>query len=203
MKKTILLTAILSIFILSVRAQDNSTTTSTTTPPVEKPKPNIWFGPRFGLDLSHFTYDINEITGQLGNNYQAGIFCQIGKTFYIQPEVYYASYNIDLKVPGVASNSGTNYIKVPIMVGVKILDIGLVALRIDGGPQFSFKLDNTDKLTGEKNLSWQLGAGVDVLGFIVADLRYNIQPGQSISTQVQNFNLNTTGLNLTVGLKFR
>ena len=106
-------------------------------------------------------------------------------------------------MPGVASNSGTNYIKVPVMVGVKILDIGLVALRIDGGPQFSFKLDNTDKLTGEKNLSWQLGAGVDVLGFIVADLRYNIQPGQSISTQVQNFNLNSTGLNLTVGLKFR
>lgn len=122
--------------------------------------------------------------------------CQIGEKLYLQPEIYYASTK-------TSDSIRINFLKAPIMLGVRILDIGLVSLHIMGGPQFSFKLDSSDKLTGDQTLTWQVGAGADILGFITADLRYTIVPGQSVSTQVSTFNLNTTGLNLTVGLKFR
>jgi hypothetical protein len=187
----------LSLFLVSLSvigyAQDASTTT------VEKPKAKIWFGPKFGLDLTNFTTNVTDITNQLGTNYQAGLLCQIGEKLYLQPEIYYASYKT---AAGTADSSRTNFIKAPIMLGVRILDIGLVSVHIMGGPQFSLQLDNKDQLTGAQTLTWQVGAGADVLGFITADLRYTIQSG-SIATQVQNFSLDKTGLNLTVGLKFR
>ncbi len=183
-----------SFFFLSLSligfAQEDTTT------PVEKPKAKIWFGPKFGLDLAHFTTDVNEIKSQLGDNYQAGLLCQIGEKLYLQPEIYYASTK-------TSDSIRVNFLKAPIMLGLRILDIGLLSVHIMGGPQFSFKLDSSDKLTGDQTLTWQVGAGADVLGFITADLRYTIVPGQSVSTQVSSFNLNTTGLNLTVGLKFR
>lgn len=184
----------LTLFFLSVTligyAQESTTT--------EKPKAKIWFGPKFGLDISHFTTDVNEITNQLGSNYQAGLLCQIGETLYLQPEVYYASYKTSASI---TDSSRTNFVKIPIMLGLKVLDIGLVSLHLNGGPLFSFQLDNTDRITGNQTLNWQLGAGADILGFITADLRYTLVPGKSISDQVSS--ITSSGLNLTVGLKFR
>lgn len=198
--KFLLLCLFLVSFSVIGYAQDETTTTTTTeTTPAQKPKPKIWFGPRFGLDLSHFTYDVNNITSQLGNNYQAGIMLQFGEKLYLQPEAYYASYK---SVTG-AADSTKNFVKVPVMVGLRFLNLGLFSLHLMGGPQFSFQLDKKDNFTGIQTLSWQVGAGADILGFITADLRYTVQQGQSVATQVQNFSLNSTGLNLTVGLKLR
>ena len=87
------------------------------------------------------------------------------------------------------------------MVGLKFLDIGLLSLHLKGGPQFRFPLDNSDKPTGKMSLDWQVGAGVDILGFITTDLRYTLQSGKSLDEQAKN--IGTSGLNLTVGLKFR
>jgi len=195
---------LLCLFLVSFSAieyaQDETTTpTTTASEPIEKPKPKIWWGPRFGLDLSHFTYDFNNIKSQLGNNYQAGIMVQFGEKLYLQPEAYYASYK---SVTG-AIDSTKNFIKVPVLVGLRFFNIGLISLHLMGGPQFSFQLDKKDNFTGIQTLSWQVGGGADILGFITADLRYTLQQGQNVSTQVQNFSWNSTGLNLTVGLKLR
>lgn len=186
---------LVSLFFLSLTyvgyAQDNTTTT------VEKPKAKIWIGPKFGLDVSSFTTDFNKVAGQLSSNYQAGLFCQFGETLYLQPEVYYSSYKI--KVGTIESSF--NCFKCPVMVGLKFLDIGLLSLHLNGGPQFLFPLDNSDKFTGNIDLSWQLGAGLDVLGFITADVRYTLVKGESVADQIKN--IGTAPLNLTVGLKFR
>ncbi|MEI6753834.1 MAG: outer membrane beta-barrel protein [Paludibacter sp.] len=174
-------------------AQDETLTSTTI---VEKPKAKVWFGPKFGLDIAQFTTNVDAITGQLGSNYQAGLLCQIGETLYLQPELYYSHISkIGLK------SIDSSYIKLPIMVGLKFLDIGLFSLHIKGGPQFRFPLDNTDKPTGKMNLDWQVGVGVDILGFITTDLRYSLQSGKSIDEQAKN--IGTSNLNLTVGLKFR
>lgn len=189
---------IVSLFLLTFTfvgfAQDNSTTS---TP--EKKKLKIWYGPRFGLDLSHFTTNPSEIQEQLGSNYQAGVMLQLGEKLYFQPEAYYASY----KTSPIATDQRTNFIKTPLLVGARLLDLALVSVHIMGGPQFIFQLDNNDVVKGTKTMNWQVGAGADILGFITADLRYTLIPGQNIATQVSNFSLNSTGLNLTVGLKFR
>ena len=188
--KTKSLLFILFFILLSVvgYAQDATTTT------VEKPKAKIWFGPKFGLDITNFTTNINDVTNQLGSNYQAGLMCQFGETLYLQPEVYYCNKKFSATVD-------SSYIKIPVMLGLKFLDIGLVSLHLNGGPQFRFPLDKSDKPTGSMQLDWQVGAGVDVLGFITADLRYTLVQGVSIADQAKT--IGTAPLNLTVGLKFR
>lgn len=50
----ILFSLFLSLSLIGF-AQEATTTT------VEKPKAKIWFGPKVGLDLAHFTTDVNEI----------------------------------------------------------------------------------------------------------------------------------------------
>jgi hypothetical protein len=126
-----------------------------------------------GLDVILTTSDINGITEQLKGNYQAGIMVQWGKTIYLQPEVYYSSYKI-------TQTSSMNFVKVPVMVGLKFLDLGLISTHVMGGPMYSMLLDNKDNLTGANSLNWQVGAGVDILGFITADLRYTLND-QSIA----------------------
>ena len=102
-----------SLFFLSLSligfAQDDVTK-------VEKPKAKIWFGPKVGLDLAHFTTDVNEITTQFGSNYQAGIFFQFGEKLYLQPEIYYASTK-------TSDSIRINFLKAPVMLGLRIFDI--------------------------------------------------------------------------------
>lgn len=183
-------------FSLSVFAQDDQTPSS---PPTKEPK--FWIGPKFGLDVSSTTTDVNGVTDQLKGNYQAGILIQYGRTLYIQPEAYYAT----VKQTDILTNEtkSVNSIRVPLMLGLRFLDLGLFSLHVMGGPVYSLKLDEADKLTGDKALSWQVGAGIDVLGFITGDLRYTLIDGMSIADQVSHFSTNPTVLNLTVGLKLR
>lgn len=197
MKTKYFLGLLMISFSFVVFAQDEQSNVSTS--PTKQPK--FWIGPKFGLDVSSTTNNINSVTNQLQSNYQAGILLQFGRTLYIQPEIYYVSVKED--IAGTTDTKSVNSIRVPLMLGLRFLDLGLFSLHIMGGPAYSLKLDNTDRLTGEKAFSWQVGAGVDVLGFITGDLRYTLIDNMSIADQVTRFTSSPTNLNLTVGLKFR
>ena len=184
-------------FSLSVFAQDEQS--NVTTSPTKEPK--FWIGPKFGLDVNSTTSNVNGVTEQLKGNYQAGILIQYGRTIYIQPEVYYAT--VKQAVVGSTETKSYNSIRVPLMLGLRFIDLGLFSLHIMGGPAYTLKLDEADRLTGDKAISWQVGAGIDVLGFITGDLRYTLIDGMSIADQVTRFSTYPTMLNLTVGLKFR
>jgi hypothetical protein len=191
MKLKALFALVLVFFSIGLFAQEEETTTST--PPTKES--NVWFGPRFGLDIISTTADLDGISDQLKGNYQAGMMVQWGKTFYLQPELYYASYKI-------TETNSMNFIKIPVMVGFKFLDLGLFSTHIMGGPMYSMLLDNKDHLTGANSLNWQVGAGLDILGFITADLRYTLND-KSIADQVTQLSTTASTLNLTVGLKIR
>jgi hypothetical protein len=178
----------------NTEVQEVTTVTTVTSTPTEK-KHKFWFGPKFGLDIP--SNSLNKIGDQLNTNYRFGLFAQFGRTLYFQPEIYYASYKT------TATSKSTNYIKMPLMIGLKFLDLGLFSLHIMTGPSLSFKLDDNDALTGYSESSWQLGAGVDVLGFITSDIRYKILKGVSLGDQISKFSTNPNILNLTVGLKLR
>lgn len=204
MKMKSILCLFLACFSLSIIAQDEAvvtqeivtTTTNSVSQTPSSKKPKLWIGPKFGLDIVSNTQDLNSVTDQLKGNYQFGVLLQYGRTIYIQPEVYYASYK-------VSETTSNNYIKVPLMLGLRFLNLGLFSLHAMGGPSYSFKLDDTDQLTGTKGFSWQVGAGIDVLGFITADLRYTLRNNLSLADQISQFSTNPNALNLTVGLKFR
>jgi hypothetical protein len=187
----------------SLFAQDDNSQTiiveqTTTSTPKEK-KPTFWIGPKFGLDISSETRDIETVQDGLKDNYQAGILMQFGRTLYLQPEIYYATQ----KVTSLSGTSSINSIRVPLMLGLRFFNLGLFSLHVTGGPAFSFKLDDADKISGEKAMTWQVGAGVDVLGFITTDLRYTVKSGVSVADQISQFTTNPSVLNLTVGLKLR
>ena len=189
---------ILCTFLIMISVQTFAQETNKET---SKKKPKVWIGPKFGFDMSPITYNFNDIKSQLKMNYQAGLLFQYGRTLYIQPEIYYSSYKTAIE--GVESSSSVNFIKLPAMIGLRFLNLGLFSLHVMGGPALSFQLDKKDSFTGNNTLSWQVGAGVDILGFITTDVRYNLLKNVSISDQVSQFNKETSVLNVTVGLKLR
>jgi len=154
----------------------------------------FWLGPKFGLDVSSSTADLNDVSEQLKQNYQVGLFLQLGKKIYVQPEIYYVSYTTNQ-----ASNSKVNFVKIPLMLGWEIFDIGLVGLHLNAGPSYLKQLDSTNKA----RINWELGGGVNLLGFITTDLRYTFQKSSTNSfSQVEQLILNGGMLNFTVGLRF-
>lgn len=197
MHAKMILSALLIFASLQVFAQDSNS--EPTSAPAKKHK--FWIGPKFGLDMSPVTFNFNDIKSQLNMNYQAGLLFQYGRTIYIQPEVYYASYKISAE--NAETSSSVNFIKVPAMLGLRFLNLGLFSLHVMGGPAFSFQLKDNDAFSGNNTFAWQIGAGVDVLGFITTDVRYTLREGVSIADQVSQFDKETSTLNVTVGLKLR
>jgi hypothetical protein len=160
------------------------------------------YGPKVGMnlnaDLNNLPSDINVITDNFKDNYMFGAFAQLGKRLYLQPEFYYSVQNV--MVGSVATK--IEKIKVPLHLGLKFFDIGLLSLHISGGAMYTqnageeFKFDMT-------KLEYQVGAGVDVLDFITTDIRYTLRQGVSLADQIDNFATNGGIVNLTVGLKLK
>jgi len=211
MKKKFILSMSIACLSLSLMAQEvenaitqeTVTTTTSSNAVVETPtkkKAKLWIGPKFGLDISSTTLTSEAVENELKKNYQFGLLMQYGRILYIQPEIYYASYKSTLSSKETITN---NYIKIPVQLGLKFLDLGLFSLHVTTGPTYTFKLDDADKLTSTKGFSWLVGAGVDVLGFITSDLRYTLRNNVSIADQISEFSSTSNTLNLTIGLKLR
>lgn len=159
----------------------------------KKEEKKIWVGPKYGLDVVSTTADLTSLTDQLKTNYQVGFFMQFGKKIYFQPEIYYSSYTTN-----PSTNAKINYLKAPMMLGWKLIDIGLISLHLNGGPSYLKQLDSTNK----GQINWEVGAGVNLLGFITTDLRYTIQKGSTTGIQQVGELISNGGmLNLTVGLR--
>jgi hypothetical protein len=186
-------------------AQDDASQTiiveqTTTSTPKEK-KPTFWIGPKFGTFASSTTKNFDEITDHLKSYNKFGILMQFGRTLYLQPEIYYSNYFTITTNDGNQVPIAQNNIQVPLMLGLRFFNLGLFSLHVTGGPAFMFKLDDTDKISGENAMSWQVGAGVDILGFITTDLRCTLK--SDVKKQIDEFITNPSVLDLTVGLKFR
>lgn len=168
-------------------------------------KPNFWFGPKVGLDLATATLDQNAIKTQLNSNSQLGIFFQFGRILYLQPEFYYAMRQ---ETPLAAGSSATkvNSLKIPVLIGLRLINLGIVSAHVMAGPQGTFFLSETKPIATVKRQSsaynFQLGAGADILGFITVDLRYSFGLNNTLGTQIQGLDLKSA-VNATIGLKFR
>lgn len=181
MKSKILFLTLLLGFASMVYAQDEANT---------KPK-KFWYGIKFGLDANTATNSLQDIQDQLKGNYQVGAFVQMGRKLYFQPEIYYASYNTE------DSTTPITFVKAPILLGLQLLDIGLISVHINGGTTYikQLKVENA-----QSSFKWTAGVGANVLGFITADLRY-IFKGDVDPSEIQDIITNGGTVNLTVGLR--
>ena len=190
---------------------------------------DIAIGPKVGYQTSKLSYQKADIKSSFSNHFIAGLFGRvtIGR-IYVQPEVFYfkTSNVFDGHVTGVESDNlfnlptGANVnltlnqmnLQVPVLVGVKIIDLDLVALRAQVGPtanvvlksqtlfdktytingqQENMENTTTDQKFNTKSISWglQAGLGVDVLDLITLDINYNF----GLSKVFENLNNTTLG----------
>jgi hypothetical protein len=194
---------LLSIFSTYTYSQDDYASESEDYSDATIKKPRFWIGPKFGTDFVGVPTNMDVVKGELKEQWQAGVLMQFGRTLYLQPEAYYCLDNIVLPSEGVEASSNAK-IKVPVMLGLRFLNLGLVSLHIMGGPQWTMPMKDSDgNSTGSTTREWLVGAGVDILGFITTDVRYVYNPNVALNDQITSFDYKTAGLNVTVGFKFR
>lgn len=142
-------------------------------------------GPKIGYSASKLSTDFDDIKTSSKNNFQIGAFLRIGKKFYLQPEVFYATSGGTLKLEGtdLEENIKMKNICVPALIGYSIIHAKAFNLRVMAGPSANFIINKevkADDLITEplqdsnfKNIAWgfDLGAGVDVF-FLTLDVRY-------------------------------
>lgn len=171
-------------------------------------KSKVWFGLRGGTDLATPTLDTDEIKSQLNSNYQFGVFMKLGKKLFIQPEVYYAVKNEQLtfKDAPFQEKVMVNTLKVPVLLGIEIINLGVVSAHVMAGPMGSMFLSQSvseheiERPKYEYKL--QLGAGIEVLNLVSLDVRYSTNLNRDTVDEIKQISLKD-GINVTLGIKFR
>lgn len=168
--------------------------------------------------------NVNDIKEEAKMGYLAGAFLRINlPKIYLQPEVYYTKKAGDyhsVTIPAFQNQTFTqktilNSIDVPVLIGVKLLDLKLFNLRLMTGPVASFitSKDVNYEVNGVKigslpfidlgnykDINWaiQAGAGIDVLNFTL-DVRY--EWGLNNISDVADMNVKSKLLNVSIGMK--
>ena len=175
-------------------------------------------GPKVGYNSYKLTANLDSVQASIKNSFQIGAFVRIGSKVYFQPEANYQvsettlsqSIGTTLRSQDVTLKS----LKVPAIIGLKLINRSAFNLRIMAGPAVTFILDkqlNPDQMSefwpihsvdDIKNSVWsvQMGAGLDVL-FVTFDVRYemgidNIYNGNSEVDMKNNM------FNVSLGFKF-
>ena len=144
-------------------------------------------GIKGGVNLS--SVKVGSLSTNLENKtgYQLGAFARIGRTIFIQPEVYFAAKEVNVDVlNSLTTNQGVvgfsqKSLDVPLLLGVK-----LGPLRVMAGPVASYAISastspdaavksyfsgTSQEIINRSSFSYQAGVGFDILNLSL-DLRY-------------------------------
>jgi hypothetical protein len=148
-------------------------------------------GPKVGYNSYELSSNMDSVQASIKNSFQLGAFIRVGKKVYFQPE---ANYQIDKSTLNksvgnviISQDVTLRSVKVPALIGVKLINARVFNLRVMAGPAVTFILDkklspstmsdlwpirSVDDL---KNSTWsvQMGAGLDIL-FMTLDVRYEV-----------------------------
>jgi hypothetical protein len=165
-----------------------------------------------------YPYTFNDFKSDAKSGFNIGVFARIGTKIYLQPELLYCVRN-GQSVPVLGSSGATtqtlklNTIQVPVLLGMKLIDLKLASVRAFTGPAMSVVMKSssvtyTGSSTGNfdpKNFKnniwdWQLGGGVDV-GMFTFDVRYSW--GITNISDVSTIGFSNKGNTLTFSLGFK
>jgi hypothetical protein len=198
---TIALTFVFTASFLNVFSQETNTESDK-----KEKKSKVWFGLRAGTDLFTPTIDTDEIQAQLKSNYQFGVYTRLGKKVFIQPEVYYAVKNEKVSFGQGSTDVMVNSLKVPVLLGIELIDLGIVSAHIMAGPMGTMYLSqsptNFPIERSEIQYKLQLGGGIDVLKLVTLDVRYSVNLNDNIKEELNQLNFKS-GINVTLGIQFR
>jgi len=174
-------------------------------------------GPKVGYNSNKLTDNVDSIQSSIKSSFQFGAFVRFGSKVYIQPEANYqvSESTLSKSIGTVVQSQDITIksLKIPALIGVKLISNGAFNLRLLAGPAVTFIIDkqlNPSKMNelwpiqsvdDIKNSAWsvQMGAGVDVL-FMTLDVRYemgidNIYKGSS------DMQLKNNIFNVSLGFK--
>lgn len=188
----------------------------------------VTFGPKIGYNTAKLSLDRSDITSGLKNNFQFGVFLRLGQKIYVQPELNWLTQGSIFQTPSLSSilpftqEVNLKTIQIPVLIGIKLIDLKLVSIRVFGGPTASIVQDKTI-VNGVENLidpitktdisdmiwSFQVGGGIDVAGLTI-DIRYNVGlinvinnvniPIDGVDTAIP-FESKTNGFTISIGYK--
>lgn len=144
-------------------------------------------GIKGGVNLS--SVKVASLSTNLENKtgYQLGAFARIGRTIFLQPEVYFTAKEVNVDVlNSLTTNQGVvgfsqKSLDVPLLAGIK-----LGPLRVLAGPVASYALSastspdaavksyfsgTSQDIINRSSFSYQAGIGIDILNLSL-DLRY-------------------------------
>lgn len=163
--------------------------------------------------VSNLTYANFKSDAKSG--YNLGVFARLGTSIYLQPELLYCVRNSESHSGATSQTLKLKTIQVPLLLGVKLIDLKLASIRAFTGPAMSYVMGGSDvtyaNVTGglgdpnnyKNNIwDWQLGAGVDV-GPLVVDVRYEWGLSNTSGGNVNEVGFVNKGNTLTFSLGFK
>lgn len=194
---------ILAIFLISFAFLANSQV------------PGFSVGPKIGYNSNRLSTDFDSITSDARGSLQFGAFMRIGKKIYIQPEANYVIKGGKISIGDLGIQEiKLKSITVPVLVGIRAINLGIANVRLMAGPCMSFVSETVIKspsglLTSfpiqskedlkETNWSVQMGGGIDV-SMITIDVRYEIGV-DNLYTGEKDFSLKNNLFNVSLGIK--
>lgn len=175
-------------------------------------------GPKIGYNSNTLTDNVDSVQSGIKNSFQIGAFVRIGSKVYFQPEA-----NYQVSTSNLNKGSGSSFqsqeitvksLKIPALIGIKLINKGPFNLRILAGPAYTFVIDKKldpqhmdglwpiQSVDDIKNSNWsvQMGGGLDVL-FMTLDVRYEFGI-DNIYTGSNNFEMKNNVFNVSLGIKF-
>ena len=174
-------------------------------------------GPKVGYNSYQLTDNLDSVQASIKNSFQIGAFMRFGSKVYFQPEANYlvseSTLNQTVGTNVFSQKITIKSIKIPALIGLKLINKRAFNLRVMAGPAVTYVLDKNlnpahvkelwpiQSVDDLKNSIWsvQVGAGLDIL-FMTLDVRYemgidNMYNGNS------NLNMKSNIFNFSLGIK--
>ena len=182
----------------------------------------ISFGIKGGTNIAEFSFKDNctNINQESINGFTLGAVLEIGLggNIFLQPEAVFIQKGSEIQVLTEANKFNVNYLDIPILLKMKIINSNVFNINLLAGPSFGLALNGEETMGGQTidvnfggenglkrfDLGINAGGGVAVnLGSIgvFGDVRYLF--GVSNISEDTNREIKNKGLNLSVGLMFK
>ena len=148
------------------------------------------------------------VTDGFSSKYAAGYFAGAMarfdfKRFYIQNEILYSEKSSKIEKTSLSTSKNAKWrsLEMPLLIGYKVIDLSTLNVRVFGGGVYSYVLDenisslnqlkNSYKKFDKSNISYQVGAGVEMWKFT---LDFTYQGGlnnvsKEFSSKPNSFNI--------------